>query len=487
MHSFATRQLLFAARTITAVGCAMLASPANANPSDSSIDLQRAGPTLSVSPSSLRFGNQPANTPSAPKTLTVTNTGTAVVTIKAVSLSTTAKPSFSEKNTCVGSLAAGQKCTISVVFDPQSRAAASGAVSLVTTTGNRSASVSGTGVIRPLPAIYATGDAVAYSPYRAGGPGAGEVPPPADILQDLQLLHLAGFNLLRLYGSDPVSTSIIQLVAQNYPTMGIQLGVYLEGAPSNCQDTVNSTEIATAISLANQYPQQVLTVSVGNETSLARNLPVSCLASYISQVRAAVKQPITTDDVYDFYSGVGSESPSSILPLIDFAAVHIYAYSDYFLWNWQQTSIPAGPARATAMMNAGFSYVQTALSSVQNYTYTGPTGTGVTIQATMPIVIGETGWKWENTDPSQVIGTYAANPVNAKWYLDLMNSWRTQANGPLNVFYFEAFNEAWKGPDDGWGLWTAQRTANYALCATAAQASPCNSNVYQGAGYYTGN
>ena len=61
---------------------------------------------------------------------------------------------------------------------------------------------------RPLPAIYSTGKAVNYSPYRTvDGPRQFEVPTDAEILQDLGLLHTAGFNLLRLFGAEPPACS----------------------------------------------------------------------------------------------------------------------------------------------------------------------------------------------------------------------------------------------------------------------------------------
>ncbi len=81
-------------------------------------------------------------------------------------------------------------------------------------------------------------------------------------------------------------------------------------------------------------------------------------------------------------------------------------------------------------------------------------------------------------NPPPAIETYTALPVNEKWYYDLMNSWRGSPvpgspGGPVTIFFFEAFDEAWKGIDDGWGLWTAARAPRYALCDTPAAGSPC--------------
>ena len=94
---------------------------------------------------------------------------------------------------------------------------------------------------RPLPAIYSTGKAVNYSPYRtAGGPRSPRCPATPQILQDLTLLHTAGFNLLRLFGArapatDVVAEKILRIAAQNFPDMKFQLGVELKGLTS-CSD-----------------------------------------------------------------------------------------------------------------------------------------------------------------------------------------------------------------------------------------------------------
>jgi len=345
-------------------------------------------------------------------------------------------------------------------------------------------------VLRTLPTIYTTGQAVAYSPYRAGGPNAGEVPSDADIIQDLQLMQAAGYNLIRLFGADAVDTSIIKLASENTPSLKFQIGIYLEGAPITCVDTVNDTEIATGILMANTY-SNVVTVSVGNETSFAGNLPITCLVKYVQTVRNAVTQPVTADDDYTFYAGYDSGAnyaPDTVLQNIDFVSFHTYPFSDTGSWNWQQTGVAAGPARAAAMMNASLAQAQSTYSAVANYTYKTAGGQSTTIGASLPITIGETGWKATPTNLTSAIEQIAnpaiANPVNAKWYYDLLRGW-TGSNAPLNIFYFEAFDEPWKGTDDGWGLWNVGRTPLYALCGLPSEAA-CTAapNTYAGAGYY---
>ena len=95
-------------------------------------------------------------------------------------------------------------------------------------------------------------------------------------------------------------------------------------------------------------------------------------------------------------------------------------------------------------MNASLVRAQQNYQSVYDYRYRNASGVTVTVGDTLPIVIGETGWKWRQTNFSQEIETYAANPVNAKWYKDLMQTWERSPGGPVTVMDFVAFDEAWK-------------------------------------------
>jgi exo-beta-1,3-glucanase (GH17 family) len=363
---------------------------------------------------------------------------------------------------------------------------------------------------RALPAVYTdpTTKAINYSPYRtAGGPGV-EVPTAAQIAQDLKLLQDAGFKLLRTFASDAVGQSIVQIAAQQFPALQFQLGIYLEGSAANCQDAGNLAAIQNGIALANQYPQSVATVSVGNETSFAANLPVSCLASYIQMVRSQVSQPVTADDDYTFYAGLTSsgEKPDSILPLLDFVSIHVYPFSNSGAWDWQQSTVtPFYPDRAAAMMQASMTWAQSKYDRVANYSYKTAAGNTTTIGASLPIVIGETGWKASlnnHPQPGNPIEVYSQAPsltpypvsqVNQKWSNDLSSvnaSWTTTAFPPLTVMPFEAFDEPWKQTgqfdhnDDGWGFWDVNRTPRYVLCGFTGEAACTSPDPYVGAGYF---
>ena len=63
----------------------------------------------------VNFNEVAINTQSAPQTVTLTNVGNTLMTIKSLGITGTG---FSQTNTCTGVLAAGKSCQIRVVFFP---------------------------------------------------------------------------------------------------------------------------------------------------------------------------------------------------------------------------------------------------------------------------------------------------------------------------------------------------------------------------------
>jgi hypothetical protein len=81
-------------------------------------------PIVSLSPSTLAFAAQQANTTSAPQTVTLTNTGTAALSITSIAIT----GDYSQTNSCGTSLAAAASCTISVIFAPVAAGTRTGAL-----------------------------------------------------------------------------------------------------------------------------------------------------------------------------------------------------------------------------------------------------------------------------------------------------------------------------------------------------------------------
>jgi len=88
------------------------------------------------------------NTTSAPQIVTLTNTGTAPLTVSSVTLS--GDSDFSQSSTCIppggsGSLAPLQQCQISVQFTPIAVGARTATLSINTNGGNLTIALAGTG------------------------------------------------------------------------------------------------------------------------------------------------------------------------------------------------------------------------------------------------------------------------------------------------------------------------------------------------------
>jgi len=82
------------------------------------IALSGAAPVATVSTTMLAFGPQQALTTSAPQQVTLTNTGSATLTITNIAVSGASSSAFVFSNSCGASLAAGATCTIQGNFTP---------------------------------------------------------------------------------------------------------------------------------------------------------------------------------------------------------------------------------------------------------------------------------------------------------------------------------------------------------------------------------
>ncbi len=333
---------------------------------------------------------------------------------------------------------------------------------LVACGGGGSTPVTGVEVakVRPLSAEFTTRKAINYSPFRTFNRDT-ETVTKANIKQDMDLLVAGGFKLIRLFdSSDMVAKQTLEVIRDNSLDVKVYLGAYLQGY-GNSKSSANDAEVARAIALANQFSAIVLAVSVGNEMLIFDYNKIdspATLAGYITKVRNAINQPVTTDDNYGFWK----TAPSTITDTVDFVALHTYVEQDTLyaagLWDWQQLGA-APAARATAMMDAAITATKAQYNSVRSYLdFAG--------LPHLPIVVGETGWHAVNTGNAGGNLPFRASPANQKMFIDRLRTWeaadRTGA-GPRTVFVFEAFDEPWKLDDNFWGMFTVDRKARCAI------------------------
>jgi hypothetical protein len=92
-----------------------------------------SSPAVSVTPVSWNFANQSVGTTSAPRMLTLYNTGTATLNITSIE---TDPADYAQNNTCIGAVAPGTSCKINVTFTPSTTGIRTGTLSITDDANN---------------------------------------------------------------------------------------------------------------------------------------------------------------------------------------------------------------------------------------------------------------------------------------------------------------------------------------------------------------
>ncbi len=114
--------------TFTGMRTAAVAVSDNASVTRQTVTLGGYGvlPALSLSPTSLTFSSQSVFTTSAAQNVTLTNTGSGILSVENIA---TSGP-FSQTNTCGATVNAGASCTISVTFTPKQTGTLTGSLAV---------------------------------------------------------------------------------------------------------------------------------------------------------------------------------------------------------------------------------------------------------------------------------------------------------------------------------------------------------------------
>jgi exo-beta-1,3-glucanase (GH17 family) len=208
----------------------------------------------------------------------------------------------------------------------------------------------------------------------------------------------------------------------------VVLGLWLDGHPGF--EGENADQVATAIRLANQYKKIVVAVSVGNEILVSwsdHKLTEEKAIEYVDQVRKAVRCPVTVADDFLYWR----QPEAKLADHVDFIILHTYPM-------WDREDID------TAMP-----------STIKNYESVRKAHPG------KAIVIGEAGWASYSVGDKHV--PRAGDERKQKRYYEELNAWAKANN--VTTFYFEAFDEPWKGngTEGHWGLFSVDRKAKLAM------------------------
>lgn len=130
--------------------------------------------TVTLSPTSLTFPSQTEGTTSAAQAVTLTNSGTAAVSITSIA----ASGDFAQTNTCGSSVAAGANCTISVTFTPSAVGTSLGTLIAIDSAAGspQSVSLSGTGTapVVTAPAVTLAPTSLTFASQNTGSTSAAQ-------------------------------------------------------------------------------------------------------------------------------------------------------------------------------------------------------------------------------------------------------------------------------------------------------------------------
>jgi hypothetical protein len=157
-----------------------VADNASGSPQTATLSGTGASPGVSLSPSSLAFGGVPIDSVSSLQTISLSNTGNAVLSITSLAVGGANSSDFAETaDTCGGSVVAGGNCTIGITFTPSLAGAETASIAVTDNAGGspQTVALSGTGahdVILTWTASTTSGVA-GYNVYRgttSGGESA---------------------------------------------------------------------------------------------------------------------------------------------------------------------------------------------------------------------------------------------------------------------------------------------------------------------------
>ena len=281
------------------------------------------------------------------------------------------------------------------------------------------------------------GNAICYGPHRDGQRPGVSAPSATEIREDLKLM-LPHWNLLRIYGSSGFAETLLSVIRNDALDMKVMLGVWIVPEATEGPEA-NRREIDAAIRLATDYPEIVIAVSVGNETQIfwsAHKSPLDALIGHVRRVRAGIAAPVTVADDFNFWNKPESRA---LAAEIDFITMHAHP-----MWNGLQ-------------LNKAATWLREQVAIIQ------------AVHPESTIVLGETGWATSVHDQGEQAELIKGRPgeIEQKRFHDEICAWATIERLP--VFFFEAFDENWKGGahhaevEKHWGLFRADRSGKAAV------------------------
>ncbi|MEQ5792902.1 glycosyl hydrolase family 17 [Muricauda sp. NFXS6] len=333
--------------------------------------------------------------------------------------------------------------------------------------------------------------AISYGGYRKKT--REQQPTLAELKEDMRILSAMGVRILRTYNVQlPHASNVLKAIRElkkedpNFQ-MFVMLGAWIDCKNAwtgqepdhNVESETNAAEIERAVNLANEYPEIVKVVAVGNEAM------VKWAASYYVQPDVILKWVnhlqnlkaegklskelwITSSDDFASWGGGDAEyhTPDleALIKAVDYISMHTYPYHNTHynpeFWTQPDQEVDLSvKEKVDKAMQRALLFAQKQYDSVANYMKS--------LGVNKPIHIGETGWASVSNGFYGPDGSRATDEYKQSMYHKLIRDWTAEAG--ISCFYFEAFNEPWKdahnpkGSENHFGLFTVDGKAKYAL------------------------
>jgi len=314
------------------------------------------------------------------------------------------------------------------------------------------------------------------------------------IKEDLQILHAMGIRLLRTYNVhyDEAANLLqsIREMKEDNPDfeMYLMLGAWIDAKhawtdePERIRDEDsprNAVEIDRAVELAQQYPEIVKIIAVGNEAMVhwaaeywVEPSIILNWVNYLQDLKREGELPetlwITSSDDFSSWGGGGSEYHTddldALIEAVDFISMHTYPMHNTH-YNPDFWGVPEDELHLSDMekihsaMDRSLDFAINQFHSVVAYMRN--------LGVEKPVHIGETGWATVSNEYYGADGAKATDEYKSGLYYKMIREWSDSNN--ITVFYFEAFDEPWKdaanplGSENHFGLINLQAEAKYAI------------------------
>jgi len=310
--------------------------------------------------------------------------------------------------------------------------------------------------------------AISYGAFRATERTEANVPSVAEIKEDMKILAAMGIKVLRTYNTQGFSDTANLLIAieelmeadPNFE-MYVMLGVWIDAKNSWTDQEVvhteesenNALEMAAAVQMAQDYPKIIKVIAVGNEAMVhwaPYYVVPGIILKHVNALQALKATGkinkniwITSSDNHASWTGAGdyaSEDLDALIKAVDYISLHTYPFHDthynnaFWLVPANETGLTSFEKVDAAMLRArDYAISQTAAAQAKM----------LSLGINKPIHIGETGWSTETNVNYGDAGSKAADEYKQKKFNDLMREWSNSFGASL--FFFEAFDEQWKG------------------------------------------